>query len=268
MQTNSYTVTSLAQMRTRAEWRHATLHSKPYHQLFWFTRGQGRFTISAVTRGYGPNTAVFVPAGTMLSFELGPQVQGVALQLPSDAALALPELPFHIRVTTVDAQTKFNSYIDMIERELADQAPARAQALTAWGLLISVWMARQLAHQSGQIRREKTHALAERYASMIERGFRDGFSVADYAYNLGVTPTHLSRICRESAGRPALAILQERVVHEACKMLVDSEIPAQEVAKSLGYSSPAYFTRSFSRLTGRTPSEFRRLAPMQQSLRG
>ncbi len=263
-----YSVTSLAQMRTRADWRHATLHSRDHSQLFWFTRGQGRFTIGAVTRGYGPNTAVFVPSGTVLSYDLSPQVQGVALRLPDDPQLDLPKEPFHIRVSNVDAQTKFSGYVDMIERELADSAPARQRSLTAWGLLISVWIERQLANQDGRILREKTHVLAENYARLLERDFRNGLGVAEYAEELGVTPTHLSRICREAAGRPALALLQERLVHEACALLVDTNMPAQKVAKELGFSSPAYFTRSFARLTGRTPSEFRKLAPMQQSLQG
>lgn len=108
--------------------------------------------------------------------------------------------------------------------------------------------------------------LAEKYAALVERGFRSGKGVSDYAEQLGVTPTHLSRICRDASGRPALAILQERIMHEACTMLVDSDMAARDIAAELGFSSAAYFTRAFSKLTGRTPSEFRKLLPVQQIL--
>ena len=260
----SYAVTPLAQLRARADWRYATLHSKPYAQLFWFTRGQGRFTIGAITRGYGPNTAVFIPSSVMMSLELSTQVQGELVKLPADPSLGLPHHPFHIRVGTVEAQSNLSGYFDMIERELAGHGTARDQALRAWGLLISVWIARQLAEQDGSILRDRTHVLAEKYADLLEAQFRSGQGVAEYAEALGVTPTHLSRICRDSAGRPALAILQERLIHEACTLLVDTEMPAREIAHDLGFSSAAYFTRSFSNLTGRTPSEFRKLYPAQQ----
>lgn len=262
-----YRVTSLAKLRSAAPWRHATLHSHPRPQLYWFTRGQGRFSIGAVTRGYGPNTAVFIPATTMMSLELSGQVQGEVLDLPLDPTLNLPNVPFHLRVTSVEAQSQFSGYVDKIEQEIAAHAAARDEALRAYGLLVSVWIARQLAVHDGTILRDRTHVLAEKYATLVERGFRSGRGVADYAEQLGVTPTHLSRICRDASGRPALAILQERIVHEACRMLVDSDMPAREIAAELGFSSAAYFTRAFSNLTGRTPSEFRKLAPAQQSLK-
>lgn len=260
----SYAVTPLAQLRARADWRYGTLHSHPYAQLFWFTRGQGRFTIGAITRGYGPNTAVFIPSRVMMSLDLSPQVQGVSVKLPADPSLGLPLHPFHIRVSMVEAQSNVSGYFDMIVRELAGHGAARDQALRAWGLLISVWIARQLTLQDGSILRDRTHILAEKYAMILESKFRTGIGVADYAEALGVTPTHLSRICRDSAGRPALAILQERLMHEACLLLVDTDLPAREIAENLGFSSAAYFTRSFANQTGRTPSEFRKLVPAQQ----
>jgi AraC family transcriptional regulator, transcriptional activator of pobA len=260
----SYAVTPLAQLRARAEWRYGTLHSKPHAQLFWFTRGQGRFTIGAITRGYGPHTAVFIPARVMMSLDLSAQAQGVLVRLPVDPTLGLPAQSVHLRVGTVEAQSTLSGYFDMIERELAGFGSARDQALRAWGLLISVWIARQLDKQDGSILRDRTHILAEKYAELLEQTFRNGKGVAEYAEALGVTPTHLSRICRDSAGRPALAILQERLMHEACTLLVDTDLPARTIAEELGFSSAAYFTRSFSNLTGRTPSEFRRLYPAQQ----
>ena len=137
---SAYAVTPLARLRARAEWRYGTLHSKPHAQLYWFTRGQGRFTIGAVTRGYGPNTAVFIPARVMMSLDLSPQAQGVLVKLPMDPTLGLPGNPFHIRVATVEAQSALSSYFDMIERELAGFETARDHALRAWALLISVWI--------------------------------------------------------------------------------------------------------------------------------
>ncbi len=262
----AYAVTSLGKLRMAADWRLTTLHSSPKGQLFWFTRGQGRITIGAITRGYGPNTAVFVPASVMMSLELSPRVQGLVLRLPADPMLELPTNPFHIRVSEIPAQNELTGNIEMLERELARVAPAHEQALKAYGLLISVWISRQLARQDGSILRDRTHILAEKYAGLIESEFRSGRRVAYFAKCLRVTPTHLSRVCRDATGRPAHAILQERIMHEACRLLVDTDLPAREIAEQLGFSSAAYFTRSFANHTGRTPSEFRNLAPARQNL--
>jgi AraC-like DNA-binding protein len=80
---------------------------------------------------------------------------------------------------------------------------------------------------------------------------------------LQVTPTHLSRVCREASGRPAHALLVERIMSEARRLLIDTDMPAREIAETLGFSSAAYFTRAFHQATARTPTEFR-TAPRQR----
>jgi AraC family transcriptional activator of pobA len=131
------------------------------------------------------------------------------------------------------------------------------RALAAYSLLISVWMARELARQEGAILRERSHRLVELFAERMEAQFRTGRGIADYAKQLQVTPTHLSRVCREASGRPAHTLLTERIMYEARRLLLETDMPAREIAEHLGFSSAAYFTRAFAQATGRTPSDFR-----------
>jgi AraC-like DNA-binding protein len=119
-------------------------------------------------------------------------------------------------------------------------------------------MARELARQEGMILRDASHRLAEMFATRMEAEFRSGKGVASYARQLQVTPTHLSRVCRDASGRPALALLNERIMYEARRLLLDTDLPAREIAQQLGFSSAAYFTRAFSQAVGRPPSEFRK----------
>lgn len=253
-----HAVVSLGKLRMQGAWRVELLHASPRNRLYWITRGQGRVTVNCVTRGYGPNTAIFVPAHVPMALELASQTQGLELCLPTDDNLALPKDPFHLRVSNIESQAAITSHIEKIEGELAAQAPALDQALTAYSLLVSTWMARELARQEGAISRESAHRLVEMFAAKLEENFRSGIGVADYAKLLQVTPTHLSRVCREASGRPALALLTERTMYEARRLLQETDLPAREVAQQLGFSSAAYFTRAFSQSVGRTPSEFRK----------
>ena len=82
--------------------------------------------------------------------------------------------------------------------------------------------------------------------------------MSDYARELGVTPTHLSRVCRETCGRPASALLHDRQLFEARRLLAETKIPVQDIAEALGFGSAAYFSRSFQARTGKTPTAFRR----------
>lgn len=255
-----HSVASLGKLRMQGAWRVELLHASPRNRLYWITRGQGRVTVNCITRGYGPNTAIFVPARVPMALELASQTQGLELCLPPDETLALPPDPFHLRVSNIESQAAITSHIEKIEGELAAQAPAMDQALTAYSLLVSVWMSRELARQQGTIGRERSHRLAEMFAERMEAQFRTGHGVAEFAKQLQVTPTHLSRVCRDASGRPALALLNERIMSEARRLLLETDLPAREVAQQLGFSSAAYFTRAFSQAVGRTPSQFRKPA--------
>ncbi len=250
-------VLSLGKLRMREPWRIEMLHSRPEHRLYWITRGQGRVTVNGITRGFGPNTAVFVPTSVQMALELPSQMQGLELCLPAGDALALPGHPFHLRIPHIEAQASLTSHLERIEREQAARAPAMERAVMAYGLLISAWMERELTRAEGTVLRDRAHRLAEVFATLMEARFRSGWGVADYARALAVTPTHLSRICKEATGRPAHALLSERIMHEARRLLRDTDMPAREVAEHLGFSSAAYFTRAFQQATGRTPSAFR-----------
>ena len=103
----------------------------------------------------------------------------------------------------------------------------------------------------------KSAQLLSRFAALLAQGFNAQLGVSDYAARLDVTPTHLTRICREITGRTALALINEVLMAEARRRLVDTDDSAAKIARDLGYSSPAYFTRAFGQETGTTPTGYR-----------
>jgi len=99
--------------------------------------------------------------------------------------------------------------------------------------------------------------LLARFETLIEARFATHQPVADYAAALGVGPTHLSRVCRAATGRPASALIQDRLIREARRNLVYTNLSVSAIAYALGFSDPAYFSRVFTRATGLSPRAFR-----------
>lgn len=253
---------AIPRLAAGGRWRVEAMRALSEPLLLWFTRGQGRITMAGMTRGYGPNNAIFIPAGTMHGFEVGQHVFGTAVFFGRGTDLTLPGKSQHLRVRENSAQVELNLILDSIGREQASDKPAHDRATRHYLGLLSVWLERQVASQPPEELPHPASArrLAARYSDLLERDFRSGQGVADYAEALGVTPTHLSRICRTTTGRSAKAILSDRVIFEARQMLLETKVPVQDVAQSLGFTSPAYFTRAFQHHTGKTPTEFRRSA--------
>ncbi len=251
---------AIPRLAAGGRWRVEAMRALSEPVLLWFTRGQGRITVAGLTRGYGPNTAIFIPAGTMHGFEVGQQVFGTAVFFGRGTTVALPDKVHHLRVRENSAQVECNLTLDLIAREMAGGKPANDRAVIAHLGLLSVWLERQIAAQTGEDlpHRKSARTLAARFTRLLEDEFRTGKGVGDYAAALGVTPTHLTRVCRTTTGRPAKDILHDRVIFEARRMLTETPLPVGEVARSLGFRSPGYFTRAFQHHTGKTPTEFRR----------
>lgn len=260
----SVEVVSVARMVQGGRWRTEAMRSYDRPVLVWFTRGQGRLTIAGRSSGYGPHNLVFLPKQTMHGFTTMGPVLGSVVFLPDDADFVWPDEPLHLRIQEVRLQRQLTGMIEDLSQEAANKDEHAARALRHHAGLLSVWLARTgLMHAGIQVPSQATrldtaaHRLAEAFTALVERDFRDPAGVQHYAGLLGVTPTHLSRVCRKVAGRPALDIVTDRRHFEARKLLRDTNIQISEVARQCGFTSAAYFTRAFRSRTGKSPSEFR-----------
>lgn len=259
MKTKHFRVEQLPRLTPETRWRTEAMRSYAQPMLIWFTRGQGRITIAGVTHGFGPHHAVFMPAGTMHGYEMLGQVFGTTVFFPRDSSLTLPETPVHFRFREVHQQAELTGLIDNLARELDRELPGHDRALLAHAGLLSVWLDRQMTETNLQpLEPDAARRLAAAFTAMVERDYRSGRTIQDYAVHLGVTPTHLTRSCNISCGRSSSAILADRIHFEARRLLGETRRPVKDIAKHLGFSSAAYFTRAFQKHTGKTPSDFRR----------
>jgi AraC-like DNA-binding protein len=238
-------------------WRTEAMRSYRMPLLLWFTRGQGRVTVGGLTRGYGAHNAIFVPPRVMHGFEVTAQVFGTAVFFNTASGLPLPERPLHLRIRDVLAQGEMTTILEQLQRELEGNRPLKDRAILHHAGLLTVWLDRQagLAEDGAPV--SAALRLVRRFTQAVEDQLYTGQSVSDYAEALGVTPTHLSRVCNETCGRPASDILADRVTFEARRLLADTPMPVKRVAEVLGFRSAAYFTRAFQARTGQTPTAFR-----------
>lgn len=250
---------AIPRLAAGGRWRVEAMRTLSEPCFLWFTKGQGRITVAGVTRGYTANNAVFIPAGVMHGFEVGPQVFGTAVFFGKGSTVTLPREPQHLRIREVHAQQEVNVMLDMILREMESDTPAHERATRHYLGLLGVWLERQVSKSAAETPRpDAARRLVARYTALMELNFRRGISVGELACELGVTATHLTRCCRETCGRSAIDLLQDRRIFEARKMLAETRLPVGRIGESLGFTSPAYFTRAFQHLTGKSPSAFRR----------
>ncbi|MCB2115935.1 MAG: helix-turn-helix domain-containing protein [Rhodobacteraceae bacterium] len=252
-------VIAIPRLASGGRWRIEAMRSISEPLLLWFTRGQGRITVGGVTRGYGAHNAIFIPAGVMHGFDASAQTYGTALFFGRGCTLDLPKTAQHLRIRDGGTQAELSALLDSIQREADSGKPGADRAAQHLLGLLGVWLERHA--DSGEEAARKPDAsrrLAARYTALLEQDFRSGKGVAEFAADLGVTPTHLTRVCNQTCGRSASDLLHDRLIYEARKLLSETRLPIVRISEALGFTSAAYFTRAFQHRTGKTPSAFRR----------
>ena len=153
-----------------------------------------------------------------------------------------------------DVETRINS----LARELAWSGPgqrAAVEALLLW-LMVQALRHATLSDSSASSGGRQARLVA-RLRERIEQRFRDREPVAAHARALGVSETALRHACARVASLSPAAILDERALLEARRLLLYSNLSVAEVGYAVGFEDPAYFSRFFARHTGRSPRDWR-----------
>lgn len=77
------------------------------------------------------------------------------------------------------------------------------------------------------------------------------------AEQLGMSPSYLNRQFRAAAGMSINDAIQHVRIDKVCKLLRQSDLPVEQIARQAGYSNTKYFFVLFKKFTGKTPSQFR-----------
>jgi AraC family transcriptional regulator, transcriptional activator of pobA len=244
------------------EWEFAAHRHPRLHQILLIERGGGRATLEGRIHALRPMRVINVPVGDVHGFSFKPGTQGWVLTVAAemlDEVLTPSEGLRRVLAhsTVVRGTPEMRNAMQQIFSEFAGRRFARAHLLRALsGALIGL-VAREMAANGRMPGGMAKSGLLQKFEALLEAHFLQHWTVSDYAAALSITPTHLSRLTRSATGHAASHLILERIIREARRNLVYTNLPVSTIAYALGFSDPAYFSRLFSGATGLSPRSFR-----------
>lgn len=255
-------------------WKHDPLHDvvKPMddHVIMTFPAGSVRFErrngkefVDGMTR---PGTVTVIPAGSSSRWDIYQPLNVVQLYLPRatlqrvahEAGVAAPGDPVE-RTVHPDAVTSrlLLSGADVLEGNAALDALFRQQItdLLATRLLV--------AHAGSPVTIQPvigglSPTILRRAIERLRSDSDADVSLAALASDADLSRFHFCRAFKESTGLSPHAWLRQRRLEQAMNMLRDTDDSIVSIAAALGYSSQTAFAAAFRKLTGETPSGWRR----------
>ena len=78
------------------------------------------------------------------------------------------------------------------------------------------------------------------------------------ARNLAISKNYLCKIFHDSTGKTPIEYLIDLRMETARKRLTQSNDTVSEIAKTVGYRDPLYFSKEFRKKYGRSPVQYRK----------
>jgi AraC family transcriptional activator of pobA len=245
-------------------------HALDFHDILLITRGRGRLEIGAEQHTVRPGVVFFTRPGEPRRWRVR-DLDGACVffkeaflaeafsdpRFVERLAYFRPDRPSGALVLPPAQRREYLDRFAVMQREIAALRDDAPHALRAVLYELLVLLSRVYAERHGPARVAAPNALVERFQARLERDFRSRHRLADYARVLGVSPGHLSALCRAHLGTSAGALIRRRLTLEAQRLLLHGELSAAEIAHQLGFEDPSYFARFFRREAGVAPIAFR-----------
>lgn len=95
------------------------------------------------------------------------------------------------------------------------------------------------------------------FKKLIEASYRNEHKVQFFAEQLAVSSDYLNRYVKSKTGKSAKEYIQDKLLIEAKRLLLFTDLSSKELAFELGFEEPSHFNAFFKKMSGASPIAFR-----------
>jgi len=274
LKTKPFRIASDSDSGAIAYWKHEPVHDvvEPMadHVIMTYPAGsqalERRTGKTAAISTARPGVVTIIPAGSTSRWDIHRPMHVVQLYLPQRTLLRIAD---EAHATNPGDLLERTGHPDAITSRLllsaADSLEGSARLDTLFRQQLTDLLAtRLLAAHAGVAAAPQpiigglAPAVLRRAIERLRSDSDADVSLAALAADAGLSRFHFCRSFKESTGLSPHAWLRQHRLEQAMNMLRESDEPVVSIAAALGYASQTAFAAAFKKLTGETPSDWRR----------
>ena len=105
--------------------------------------------------------------------------------------------------------------------------------------------------------------VSKRVIEYLLKNIKRRVSIEELCESLSYTRSYLFRQFKSVTGKSIMSYFTELKIKEAKRLLRDTEMSVTAISEELAFDTANYFTKTFKRLTGYTPLEYKKMRRMQ-----
>ena len=252
-------------------------HANDFYSVILFTRGTGTIKINNDNYKIQPQTICIVAPNQMHSFDGLEDVEGTIFFFCQDFYVEEFSILRLLNLYSYTSQTgnevcnpcialidkdfnPINSVINSINNEYELYTPSNSAAIIIRSQLniLLLKLTELYEAKSGKSNKNDSiliHSLSHLVDSYFIREQQLGF----YTSAFNISESQLNDVCQKHFNSGLKKILQNRLMQEARKLLLSSDLSVSEIAYKLNFGDNSYFNKVFKSKTGLTPKRFRNI---------
>lgn len=267
-----FTILPICDLKEEERRQNQLPHLHNFYSIFWIQSGQAVHATDFVEYVIEKDTLLFVPPGLKHRMVLDQIATGYSILFNEEflrynrkkytpiKEYDLFNNPEFKTLIKVEGDTKVQ--LNLLVKAMIDevQQPDKHSQDVVLNLLhlFLLHSIRIFETQYQPISEEESDSLTIiRFKKLIEENYTHEKSVSAYADMLQISPTCLSEVAKKSSGITAGEMIRNRIIDEAKQKLFATDMSGKEIAYTLGFDDPSYFSRFFKKYTGLTIKDFR-----------
>ena len=148
--------------------------------------------------------------------------------------------------------------VTRIEKELSSARPLKYEVLKGLLRILLIHFSRISNGIMIGPSPDKNYKTVKNFFLMLEEKYRTNRMATDYSDALAVTTNFLNALLKKNTGFTTSYHIHQRILTEAKRLTVYSDITMKEIAYHLGFEDSAHFSKFFKKVAGESFKEFKK----------
>jgi AraC family transcriptional activator of pobA len=262
-------------LQIEAEYAEKTIlpHRQQFYTIVLVQQAQGEHLIDFTTYQIKPNTIYFINQEQIYHIRLQPNPKGFVVMFNYDFLLqsgiytefihqlgVFYDFDTNEPITISEEISKlFHQMIKALHRETESTDEFTNEI--AGSLLRLFFLGCKRIHKAHNdtlmTNINRAFNIVKEFKALVNLHFANKHKVSDYAEMMGLTASYLNQTIKQEANITPKDIIIQRIMLEAKKLALFTEMSGKDIANSLGFDDPAHFSKLFKNTENINFSNFR-----------
>ncbi len=232
------------------------------YQMVWVTEGHGIHTMDEASYKMRPNCLYTLSPGIVHTCHSNANLKGYILHFSEAFMLQHTQKQaantFHFGAANPTDSQQITHIYQQIHQEFHQIRLGKERLMQSLISMLLVYKDRLALPAATEHAPNGKQAINQQFQNLVNEYYTNQKKLDFYATALHISIPHLKECIKKATGLTASELIQKRVILEAKRQLIYSQLNISEIAFLLGFADANYFWKYFRRIIGQSPGEFRK----------